>query len=136
VKTRIAYAVTSTLTLAAAGLVSATGTASAADTPPGGWDYVMNGTGVRVYVKKYGDVVSVCDSAKNGSAAEVEVSDRSVMDPPTYTLRVTNGYGSCVTRRASDGPRYNLDENEYISLTARGTKDVSSYWEWEYYNNR
>ncbi|MFI6979153.1 hypothetical protein ACIBSV_11255 [Embleya sp. NPDC050154] len=120
----------------AAGLAALTAVAappaSAADVPDGiVWDHVYRAPGVTVYVEEYGDIVSVCDSAGNGKPATVSVTDRS---SASYTITVTKGYGSCVTRGVSDGSWYNLAEGARIDLTYQGAGG-STYYRASYIND-
>jgi hypothetical protein len=65
---------------------------------------------VRVYVEEHGDVISVCDVKANGRAAWVKVFAGKYSETAAYEMTVNGGAGSCETRRASDGSKYNLKE--------------------------
>ncbi|MFJ5779031.1 hypothetical protein [Streptomyces sp. NPDC093094] len=96
---------------------------------PGGivWDHTYTGTGVKVYVEEHGDIVSVCDTSANGHSAWVAVSDIT-NNISGYKLTVTGGKGSCATHRASDGTRYNMEENARIALNYEGAGGRGSYY--------
>ncbi|MFF6983713.1 hypothetical protein ACFZAV_40035 [Streptomyces sp. NPDC008343] len=97
------------MVIAAVTLTATAGNVYAADTPPDiNWDHVYSASGVRVYVEEHGDIISVCDTWKNGHSAHVTVSDGTW--PENYEMTANGGYGSCKTHRASDGRKYNLDE--------------------------
>lgn len=105
--------------------------ASAADVPDGiVWDHVYKAPGVTVYVEEYGDIISVCDSAANGAPAIASITDMTKVR--SYTIKVTNGYGSCVTRGAGDGGVYNLTEGATIEVAYRGSGSV---FLWDRYLN-
>lgn len=98
------------LALAAAAAI-ATAANAAAEEPPADvapadglpvgadWDHTFKEPGVTVYVKENGDIISVCDTAANGYGASAWISSGSL----SYSLKVTNGQGSCKTGRASSG---------------------------------
>ncbi|CAM5432397.1 hypothetical protein STENM223S_07805 [Streptomyces tendae] len=114
--------------VAAAGLTAVTATpAGAAGAPTGiNWDHVWNGTGVRVYVEEYGDIISVCDTSANGHSAFVTVDDWD-LNISHYKATVSTGKGTCVTHRASQGGKYNLHEYSNIGLTFEGKGGQGSY---------
>ncbi|MFJ6651049.1 hypothetical protein ACIQPS_36135 [Streptomyces sp. NPDC091290] len=100
-------------------LTATGGNAVAADTPGIDWDHTYSYTGVRVYVEERGDIISVCDTKKNGHSAFVEVISDGVW-PYDYEMRATGGYGSCKIHRASDGAKYDLDEGDGVALVFSG----------------
>lgn len=106
------------MALATAAVMATAGTAFAGGPPDGiNWDHTYKATGVVVYVEEHGDIVSVCDTAANGHAAEVEVQDQAPeFYPPDYTIRATNGKGSCKTAQASDGKTYDMYEGDNVDL--------------------
>lgn len=112
------------LAFAAAAVVSTGGSALADPGPPGiVWDHTYRATGVVLYVEEHGDIVSVCDTAANGHAAEVLVVSPGPVD---YTLRATDGEGTCATRGASSTyGGYDLPENTTITLSYDG--DTGTY---------
>ncbi|ASR37259.1 hypothetical protein BAY61_22200 [Prauserella marina] len=95
------------------------GTASAAPAPPGGgsWDHTWSGAAgdFKVYVKEYGDVISVCDTKKDGKSPTVWVGPGSTT---RYKFTVPGGTGSCATKSASLGGKYNLPEGQKFTVTA------------------
>jgi len=96
------------MAIAAVTLMATAGNAAAGEPPPGiNWDHTLTAEGVRVYVEEHGDIISVCDAKANGRAAWVQVF---VGESAAYEMTVTEGAGSCETRRASDGGKYNLRE--------------------------
>ncbi|GGS26369.1 hypothetical protein GCM10010252_76700 [Streptomyces aureoverticillatus] len=109
--------------LAALGTVNAP-TAAAAPVPPGGgsWDHVWSGTGVKVYVKERGDIVSVCDTAANGHSAWTTV-DRLNPDIEGYKMYARGGKGTCTSHSAAEGGRYNLAEGGQYTLNFEGRGD-------------
>ncbi|MGH4034366.1 hypothetical protein ACQB60_36215 [Actinomycetota bacterium Odt1-20B] len=97
------------LALAATTFVGSATSASAGPGDPGdGWDHTWEAYGAKLYVKENGDVISVCDAARNGKPAWASLGD--------YSMTVTNGYGSCKTHRASEGGVYNLPESANITV--------------------
>jgi hypothetical protein len=109
-KSRIGRVVVGALFVASATMVatpgSASGSASAGDTSPSvNWDHTFSGRGAKVYVEEHGDIISLCDSAKNGHGAWLSAEDSNGR---SYTIRVTRGKYSCTTARASNG--HNLAE--------------------------
>ncbi|MGI6870022.1 MULTISPECIES: hypothetical protein [Amycolatopsis] len=104
--------------VAAAGVLVPAGTAAAMPDPPGdSWDHTFTAPGVTVYVEEYGDRISVCDSAANGSSAQVNVwADGGWR----YKAVASGGSGSCVTHSASEGGAYNLPEGAFIELYYKG----------------
>nr|WP_202514827.1 MULTISPECIES: hypothetical protein [unclassified Streptomyces] len=109
-------------------------TASAQPDPGIDWDHIYNpnsptGSGVRVYVEEYGDIITVCDSAKDGESATVWVSEDGYIDAG-YSMTVSSGYGTCKTHRASDGGKYNLHEKNYVELTffAKGSDNYATFY--------
>jgi hypothetical protein len=103
------------MALAATTLITTSGNASAVEPPGIQWDHVYSATGVRIYVKEYGDIISVCDTKANGYAAFVEVRDINAW-PYNYEMKASGGKGTCKTHRASDGARYNLPEHIPVDL--------------------
>ncbi|MFF3174700.1 hypothetical protein ACFVQ0_19010 [Streptomyces sp. NPDC057900] len=134
-KPRIGRILAGATALAAAALMMSGATASAMPDPGIDWDHIFNpnsdgpASGVRVYVEEYGDIVTVCDTAKDGESAHVLVTDLSVTNRQ-YSMTVSSGYGTCKTHRASDGGVYNLHENAYVSLTywAKGGDSYAEYY--------
>ncbi|WTX01132.1 hypothetical protein OG216_47845 (plasmid) [Streptomycetaceae bacterium NBC_01309] len=102
--------------LATLSAVAAPSASAGTDPVPTTWDHKYTAPGVTVYVKEYGDVISVCDSAANGYSAWVHVSEPY---GPGYSMQI-GGYGSCVTRSASNGGAYDLQENVQIGLNFIG----------------
>lgn len=101
------------LTLGAALLISAGSvfsSASAGET----WDRAYTFNGISAYVREYGDVIKVCDTAANSFAATMDVHSYAG-GGKFYTIKVTGGNGTCVTHRASDGGVYDLPENVTIT---------------------
>ncbi|MFJ3365809.1 hypothetical protein [Streptomyces anthocyanicus] len=118
----------STAVLALASGAFAFAPAAAATELPGiNWDHTYSGTGVKVYVEEYGDVISVCDTSANGHSAWVWVGD-STNNIDHYKLTASSGKGSCATRRANDGSRYNLREYSRIALNFEGAGGRGSYY--------
>ncbi|GGX92412.1 hypothetical protein [Streptomyces anandii] len=109
---------------AAATLMVSAGSASATTDPGTTWDHTYEASGVRVYVKEYGDVVSVCDTKANGHSAVVQVRDLDW--PYNYEMTAGGGVGSCKSHRASDGAKYNLREGRGIDLYFDGDGGVLS----------
>ncbi|QIB44413.1 hypothetical protein [Streptomyces aureoverticillatus] len=109
--------------LATLGTVNAP-TATAGPVPPGGssWDHVWSGTGVKVYVKERGDIISVCDTAANGHSAWTTV-DRLNPDVEGYKMYARGGKGSCTSHSAAEGGRYNLAEGGQYTLNFEGRGD-------------
>ncbi|WP_432589112.1 hypothetical protein ABVG11_30300 [Streptomyces sp. HD1123-B1] len=109
--------------LAALGTMNAP-TATAAPAPPGGssWDHVWSGSGVKVYVKERGDIVSVCDTAANGHSAWTTV-DRLNPDIEGYKMYARGGKGTCTSHSAAEGGRYNLAEGGQYTLNFEGRGD-------------
>ncbi|MCF2528905.1 hypothetical protein [Yinghuangia soli] len=103
--------------LAALSAIAAPTASAAPDPVPTTWDHRYIASGVTVYVKENGDVISVCDSAANGYSAWVDVAEPY---GPGYQMTVTGGYGSCVTRSAGNGGVYDLQENVQIGLSFIG----------------
>ncbi|MGV9351454.1 hypothetical protein ACWDSD_43495 [Streptomyces spiralis] len=121
-----------TASLAAAvlgGLMTFTASPASAATPPDGivWDHVWSAPGVTVYVEEHGDYVSVCDSDANGDSATATVWEvNGTVLYEQYTITVTSGAGSCVTRAASDGGVYDLTEGSTAKFQI-GFRGDSSY---------
>ncbi|MFD5702202.1 hypothetical protein [Streptomyces lasiicapitis] len=109
--------------LATLGTVNAP-TATAGPVPPGGssWDHVWSGTGVKVYVKERGDIISVCDTAANGHSAWTTV-DRLNPDVEGYKMYARGGKGTCTSHSAAEGGRYNLAEGGQYTLNFEGRGD-------------
>jgi hypothetical protein len=120
VKLRIGRVVAGVMAVVAAALMATAGNA-AAEEPPGGidWDRTIYGWGVVVYVETYGDIVSVCDTKANGSRASVAVAH--IYGAVIYRMDARDGAGTCETRRASDGGKYNLKEDEAFKIYFKGT---------------
>ncbi|MFK4145630.1 hypothetical protein [Streptomyces sp. NPDC004065] len=113
---------------AAATLMAGAGSASATTDPGVPWDHTYSAPGVRVYVKEYGDVISVCDTKANGEPATVQVRATDVW-PYNYEMTASGGVNSCKSHRASDGGKYNLSERG-IDLAFDGD---GGYWSGEGY---
>ncbi|GAB2822002.1 hypothetical protein [Streptomyces daliensis] len=113
-----------TLMFAGAAVTLSAGSASAIN-----WDHTRTYDGARVYFEEHGDIVKVCDTSKNGHAAEANVYENSPGDVG-YTITVTTGTGTCKSRRASQGPMYNLMEgnNTYINLDGNGGTSYTYKW--------
>ncbi|NEB81966.1 hypothetical protein G3I40_43145 [Streptomyces sp. SID14478] len=121
-------------TALAATILMTAGSASAQPDPGGGdYDHVANYDGARVYFKEHGDVVTLCDTAANGHAAEAYVWDDLPGDH-VYTLEVHSGKGTCKTHRASDGSKYNLLENRYAFFKIDGDGD-GTWYIFKWYND-
>jgi hypothetical protein len=115
VKFRVGRAVAAALAIAAATLMATAG--SAAADPPRDWDHVHEATGVRIYFEEHGDIVSVCDAKANGHSASVIVY---APEPHfAYKMTVSTGAGTCKSHRASDGGKYNLEE-QFVRLNFDG----------------
>lgn len=134
-KPRIGRILAGATALAAATLMMSGATASAQPDPGIDWDHIFNpnsptGSGVRVYVEEYGDIVSVCDSAKDGKSATAVVTDLGYSPSREYSMTVSSGYGTCKTHRASDGGKYNLHEKNYVAITywAKGEDNYAEYY--------
>ncbi|TRV73756.1 hypothetical protein FKN01_26385 [Streptomyces sp. 130] len=133
-KPRIGRILAGATALAATALMMS-GTTASAQTEPGiNWDHIFNpnsptGSGVRVYVEEYGDIVSVCDSAKDGKSATAVVTDLGYSGRE-YSMTVSSGYGTCKSHRASDGGVYNLHEDNYVAITywAKGGDNYAEYY--------
>ncbi|MCX0244367.1 hypothetical protein [Streptomyces drozdowiczii] len=134
-KPRIGRILAGATALAATALLMGGATASAQTEPGIDWDHIFNpyspnpSSGARVYVEEYGDIISVCDTAKDGKSATVEVSEDGYTDSG-YTMTVSSGYGTCKTHRASDGGKYNLDEKNYVFLKfwAKGDDSYGDFY--------
>ncbi|WP_327419890.1 hypothetical protein OG612_41680 [Streptomyces sp. NBC_01527] len=100
--------------------------AGAVEAPSSGWDHTYSGRGVRVYVEEHGDIISVCDTSTNGHSAWVTVDDLT-QNRSGYKVTASGGRGSCATRRASDGIKYNPDEGMRIGLNYEGEGGNGSY---------
>lgn len=113
-----------TFMLAAAALAMNAGSASAID-----WDHTKSYDGVTVYFEEHGDIVKVCDTAKNGRSASVIVYEDSPGDVG-YSMTVSTGKGDCKSHRASDGARYNPLENHYVyfQLDPHTSKYYTAKW--------
>ncbi|MFG3253852.1 hypothetical protein [Streptomyces sp. NPDC048172] len=122
-KLRKTRTVIGTLMLAGAALALNAGSASAFS-----WDHAKSYQGARVYFEERGDIVKVCDTSKNGQAAEVNVYENSPGDVG-YTMTVNTGAGTCKSHRASHGNRYNLMEgnNAYFNLDGNGGGSSYTY---------
>nr|WP_206314768.1 hypothetical protein [Streptomyces coryli] len=120
--------------MAAAALTMSTGTASAYPDPGIDWDHIYETTGARVYVEEYGDYISVCDTKANGASAYVSVMEIGYSDP-SYSMTASGGVGTCKSHRASDGAKYNLNENGTVVLDYVGTGNWSDYVESEFFND-
>lgn len=116
--------------LASLGVVNAP-SAGAAQLPGGiAWDHVYSGPGVKVYVEEHGDMISVCDTSANGHAAWVAVDNVSD-NISGYKLTVSTGNGSCATRQATQGGRYDLAEYSTIGMSYEGQGGLgSTYSAW------
>ncbi|MEU8137205.1 hypothetical protein [Streptodolium elevatio] len=116
--------------LASLGVVTAP-SAGAATLPSGiAWDHIYSGPGVKVYVKEHGDMISVCDTSANGHAAWVAVDNVSD-NISGYKLSVTTGKGTCATRQATQGGRYDLAEYSTIGMSYEGQGGLgSTYSAW------
>nr|WP_240929904.1 hypothetical protein [Streptomyces coryli] len=97
------------------------GSASAYPDPGFDWDHIFGinsdtpASGVRVYAEENGDYISVCDTAKDGYSAKVIVGEDGYSGD-SYGMTASGGKGTCKTHKASDGARYNLEENNGVSL--------------------
>ncbi|MDT0455516.1 hypothetical protein RM550_07155 [Streptomyces sp. DSM 41527] len=128
-KFRIGRILVGATALASAALAMTAGSASAA-----GWDHIFGpnvegSSGVRVYVQEHGDVVKLCDTKADGYSAQLEVYEDGYSNA-SYYMTVTTGAGTCKTHRASDGAKYNLDENNGVSFGFYGKgPESSANWE-------
>ncbi|NIH84570.1 hypothetical protein [Amycolatopsis granulosa] len=108
------------LAAAALGVLAFDGTASAAPAPPdgGSWDHVWKGSSgdFTIYVKEYGDVVSICDTKADGKTPRVWVGLGNGKTTQ-YTFTAPGGKFACNTKRASDGAKYNLTEGKRYTVT-------------------
>ena len=120
-KSRAGRVLASALALSASLAVVTAGSAFA-DDPPGGivWDHTYKAPGVKVYVEEHGDIISVCDTAENGHAAWVLVTDRVGVQ---FRITSYNGVGSCAESRANDGLGHDLYEGDRIDLHLDGDGD-------------
>jgi hypothetical protein len=110
-----------------------TASPASADTLPGGidWDHTWSTTGAKVYVEEHGDYVSVCDTVANGDSASATVwKVAGGLLYKQYTITVTSGAGSCVTRSASDGGVYNLTEGSSFQVSFDGGPYTPEYASW------
>ncbi|MEU3841598.1 hypothetical protein AB0E88_16395 [Streptomyces sp. NPDC028635] len=125
---RLAAALAGAAALAALATITAP-SASAAVAPPSGtsWDHVWSGTGVKVYVKEHGDIVSVCDTAANGHSAWVTVDDVTA-NRSGYKLTASGGKGTCASHSAAEGIRYDMDEYDRFGLNYEGAGGRGSYY--------
>ncbi|WP_329483113.1 hypothetical protein OG555_13050 [Kribbella sp. NBC_01484] len=102
-------------------MITTTTGASAAEPPDGiVWDHTYTAPGVKVYVEEHGDIISVCDTSKNGYAAWVLVTDRVGVQ---FQITARNGVGSCETTQADDGLLHDLYEGDRIDLHLDGDGD-------------
>lgn len=109
---------------ALAGLTMATAPSATAATK---WDHTYSGTGVKVYVKEHGDIITVCDTSKNGHSAWVAVMDNTD-NIDHYLLKASGGKGTCATHKASQGGKYDLGEYSRIALNFEGAGGNGSYY--------
>ncbi|HEY3684612.1 MAG TPA: hypothetical protein VGL93_16380 [Streptosporangiaceae bacterium] len=102
---------TAALTLAAAGaLLTGGATAATAATT---WDHHWHWGSDGVWVKERGDVIRLCDVKRDGNPAWIIVLPAK---GDYYQIYVNGGYGHCVTRRASQGGKYNLREGVTVRV--------------------
>lgn len=73
-----------------------------------GW----SGTG---WFNEYGDVVTICDKDADGYAVAMYVYYEEPTGNPMYQFRA-GGEGTCDTKRARMGGKYNLPENTKIGF--------------------
>ncbi|GAA2076043.1 hypothetical protein GCM10009801_31190 [Streptomyces albiaxialis] len=132
-KFRIGRILVGATALASAALAMTAGSASAAPSAAG-WDHIFGpntpgSSGVRVYVKEHGDIVKLCDTKKDGYSAELAVAEDGHAGD-SYGMSVSTGAGTCKTHRASDGAKYDLDENNGVAFGfwAKGPQS-SAFWE-------
>ncbi|NIH81548.1 hypothetical protein [Amycolatopsis viridis] len=109
-----------TLAAAALGALAFDGTASAAPLPPGGgsWDHVWKGSSgdFTIYVKEYGDVVSICDTKADGKTPTVWVGPGNG-HTTQYWFTAPGGKGACNTKSSSDGAKYRLKRGQKYTVT-------------------
>ncbi|MGC4936401.1 hypothetical protein [Kribbella sp. DT2] len=110
-KNRIGRVVAGVAALAAALVATTAGNALAAERIT--YDHTFTDAGVKVQVKENGDVITVCDTKKNGQPAWVSVQVDGVTE---YDIVNKGGYGTCRTARASNGGRRDLAEGWTIHL--------------------
>ncbi|MEO3826310.1 hypothetical protein [Actinomadura sp. B10D3] len=124
-KIRIGRVIAGAMALAAAATMATISNASA-----GSWDHVYKAQGATVYVEEYGDIIKLCDSAANGHGAWINVGDHN----SSYTFSVA-GKGSCKTRRASMGTKYNMAENKTVWLFWDGLGNSSTNYGSQFLND-
>ncbi|MHA6619270.1 hypothetical protein [Pseudonocardia sp. DLS-67] len=104
------------LAMTAAALVGFAGSATAGEPPPSEWDHRWTDRGVAVYVREYGDRISVCDTAADGSNAYVQVSWGS--DADGYSFYTSGGKGDC--RSSSQ----NIPEGVWVGIRYAGSGPI------------
>ncbi|HEY2674328.1 MAG TPA: hypothetical protein VGJ07_28670 [Rugosimonospora sp.] len=120
-RTKIA-AIAATVLLTGAAL--ATASPAWASDPGGGaaWDHIWTTSdatqGGTVYIEEHGDVVELCDTAADGYAPRVEILTQASNGQYNfhYSLTASGGFGTCITRSASNGGVYDLPENDNIAV--------------------
>jgi hypothetical protein len=120
VKFRTGARVAAVLSAGALAVLAFNGTASASPEPPGdGWDHTWTGASgdFKVYVEEHGDRISVCDAKADGYSPTVWVGP-GTGETTRYSFKVTGGNGSCATKSASNGGKYNLPEGSKFTVTA------------------
>jgi hypothetical protein len=121
---KIAALAATTVLLAGGALATATSASATVDPPSGGWDHTWttsdSAQGGTVYIAENGDNVSLCDTAADGYAPRVQISNEESTVPGAYDIRYTltasGGEGSCVSAKASQGGMYNLPESTEIGV--------------------
>jgi hypothetical protein len=78
------------------------------------WGRIMGWSG-KGWFNEHGDVVTICDAQADGVAVEMFVYYDKPTGNPMYSFHV-GGKGRCVTRKASMGGVYNLQENHYVGF--------------------
>ncbi|MCE7002392.1 hypothetical protein LWC34_06035 [Kibdelosporangium philippinense] len=111
-----------------------------AATGPHHWMYTEDDNpGGKVDFWPNGDIVQLCDQQADGARAELHVYDATAGGLVMHLEAV--GDGVCVSRRASDGGRYDLAENHCfrfnIQLRNNGTVVNPSFDQahWRNYND-
>lgn len=102
-------------------------TAQAAIAPPSGgsWDHIYTGTGVTVYVKEHGDVVSVCDTSANGHSAWAQVMDTTTSR--YYIVTASGGKGTCASHSADESYKYDIPEDTWVNVLFEGAGGQGTY---------
>lgn len=83
------------------------------------WPYDPAG---HMWFNEYGDVVTLCDNDADGQKVYLQVTTPSNV---SYGMSV-GGEGNCVTHKASNGGKYNLPENKYITFEISASGDPAA----------